>query len=124
MSSFRLPPECQEALGMKNGAIPDRHISASSHWDNYYEAWQGRLDHKGTWKAGSWSSRDNDIHQWLQIDLRSPYMKVTRIATQGRNAHDQWVTRFTLWYSNDSKIFQSHKEAGTTTEKVNITLHL
>ena len=108
---------------MRNGAIPDRQISASSHWDNYHAAWQGRLDYKGTWKAGSWSSRRNDIHQWLQIDLYSPYMKVTGIATQGRNGHDQWVTRYTLWYSNDGRNFQPHKEAGERTEKVNITLY-
>ena len=105
---------------MKNGAIPDRQISASS---DYHAAWQGRLDYKGTWKAGSWSSRRNDIHQWLQVDLYSPYMKVTGIATQGRNGHNQWVTRYTLWYSNDGRNFQPHKEAGERTEKVNITLY-
>ncbi|XP_022809604.1 uncharacterized protein LOC111346591 [Stylophora pistillata] len=110
--------ECQEALGMKNGAIPDRQISASSRWDVHHDAWQGRLDYKRQWKAGSWSSRFNDRNQWLQIDLFTPYMKVTRIATQGRNKHDQWVTRYTLWYSNDGKIFQPHKEAGEPKEKL------
>lgn len=81
--------ECQKALGMKNGAIPNRQISASSRWDVHHDAWQGRLDYKRIWKAGSWSSRSNDRNQWLQIDLFTPYMKVTRIATQGRNKHDQ-----------------------------------
>ena len=105
---------------MKNGAIPNRKISASSRLDVHHDAWQGRLDYKRVWKAGSWSSRFNDRNQWLQIDLFTPYMKVTRIATQGRNKHDQWVTRYTLWYSNDGKIFQPHKEAGKPKEKVNI----
>ena len=108
---------------MKSGTIPDRQITASSHWNSNYAPWQGRLDYKRTWKGGSWASRVNDIHQWLQVDLYSPYMKVTGIATQGRNGYDQWVTRYTLWYSDDGKHFQPHKEAGEPTEKVNITLY-
>lgn len=114
------PSECQRALGMKNGAIPDGQISASSHWNANHAAIQGRLDYEGTrLKAGSWSSRYNNNNQWLQIDLYSEYTKVTRIATQGRNRHSQWVKLYKLQYSKDGKYFLFYKEPGKSADKVN-----
>ena len=62
--------ECQEALGMEDGAISDAQISASSQWDANHAAKQGRLHFQAvSGKAGSWSAQFNDLNQWLQIDL-------------------------------------------------------
>ena len=111
--------ECQEALGMENGAISDGQISASSEYSDNNAANQGRLHFKGTSnKAGSWSAKNNDANQWLQIDLGVQYTSVTRVATQGRNGADQWVKTYKLQYSNDGEAFQYYKEQGQTTEKV------
>ena len=34
--------ECERALGMQSGKIPDHHITASSHFDNAVSAYNGR----------------------------------------------------------------------------------
>ncbi|XP_020614679.1 MAM and LDL-receptor class A domain-containing protein 1-like [Orbicella faveolata] len=59
--------ECQKDLGMENGEISDRQITASSQLDASHAATQGRLNLKATGnKAGSWSALSNDPSQWLQ----------------------------------------------------------
>ena len=105
---------------MENGTISDGQISASSQWDAGYAASQGRLHFKGISKeAASWSSAENDLHQWLQVDLGSQYTKVTRVATQGRNDHSQWITKYKLQYSNDGVNFRYYRVQGETADKVN-----
>ncbi|KAL9987513.1 hypothetical protein ACROYT_G001835 [Oculina patagonica] len=106
--------ECQETLGMENGAIPDEQISVSSQLDANHSAVQGRLQ----CEAGSWSAGSNDVNQWLQIDLGSQYTEVSRLATQGRSDAAQWVTSYKLRYSNDGVNFQYYREQGQTADKV------
>ena len=104
---------------MENGGIPNNRISASSEWNYKYAVSQGRLNFQETAiKGGSWATRANDYNQWLQIDLDKPGEIVTRVATQGRNwnvhsgwrSHGQWVTKYTLQYSNDCVSFHDYKE--------------
>jgi len=107
---------------MESGAISDKQIKASSQWDSNHAPFQGRLHFQGiSFKAGSWSAGKNDLHQWLQVDLGSQYSKVTRVATQGRNAYNQWVTKYKLQYSNDGVTFQYYRERGETVDKVQYT---
>ena len=104
---------------MKNNAISDGHIIASSEFDFNHAAIQGRLNFKKTvTKAGSWSAATNDVHQWLQIDLGSLYTKVTRVITQGSDGHDQWVTKYKLQYGDDGVNFQYYREQGQNVDKV------
>ena len=85
---FTMSSECQEALGMEDGAISDAQISASSQWDANHAAKQGRLH-------------------------CNQHAKVTRVATQGRNAaYSQWVTKYKLQYSDDGVNFQYYQENG------------
>ena len=105
--------ECQEALGMEKGAITDGQISSSSQLDANHEASQGRLNLKG-----SWSAYANDAKQWLQIDLGSNPVTVTRVATQGSNLKSQWVINYTLKYSDDGLNFQLYKQQGQSEHKV------
>jgi len=108
---------------MENGAIRDEQISASSQWDSNHAAIQGRLYFQATSsKAGSWSARTNDVNQWLQIDLRKQQTNVTRIATQGRDGHNQWVISYKLQYSDDGQNFHYYREQGQTTDKVKTLL--
>ena len=99
---------------MENGAISDGQISASSQFDANHAAKQGRLH----CKVGSWSAGDTNLHQWLQVDLGSQYIKVTRVATQGRHDYPQWVTKYKLQYSNDGVNFHYYREQGQTAAKV------
>ena len=102
---------------MESYVISDGQISASSQWDNNHAAIQGRLNFKaGSGKRGGWSSKLNDVNQWLQIDLGDPNTDVTGLATQGRNAHSQWVTKYKMQYSVDGINFQYYVEQGA--EKV------
>ena len=103
---------------MENRAISDAQISASSQRDDNHAAKQARLRVKvdGN-KSGGWSARRDDFNQWLQVDLGS-YTTVTRVATQGRSGHDEWVTKYGLQYSDDGDIFHFFEEAGGSSAKV------
>ena len=102
---------------MESYVISDGQISASSQWDVNHAAIQGRLNFKaGSGKQGGWSSKHNDVNQWLQIDLGDPNTDITGLATQGRNAYSQWVTKYKMQYSVDGTNFQYYVEQGA--EKV------
>ena len=105
-------------LGMENGAISDAQISASSQWDDNHGPHRARLNRRrfGN-KRGAWSSLNNDIYQWLQVDLAT-YTTVTRIATQGRSDLNQWVTKYRLQNSEDGVNFHFYKALGQDSPKV------
>ena len=108
---------------MENGAISDGQISASSQLDSSHAVTQARLHFKATaGKAGSWSARNNDVNQWLQIDLGSRHSSVTRVASQGRNDSLQWVTKYKLQYSHDGVNFQYYREQGQSVAQVKYML--
>ena len=103
---------------MESGLIEDSQISASSQFDVNHAAIQGRLNFLAAGgKAGSWSSRTNDIKQWFEVDLVS-YTRVTQIVTQGRNAFDQWVTKYRLQYSGEGVTFYYYQLPGHSSPKV------
>ena len=100
---------CTAALGMALGTITDAQISASSKLDNTHSAAQARLHSKAEGsKFGAWSALENDHHPWLQIDFGSS-TKITRLATQGRNGFNEWVTRYTLEFCEDGVNFHRYK---------------
>ena len=106
---------------MRNGAITDAQIRASSEWDSDHAAVHGRLNFKAFGlpkRSGSWSAGINNRYQWLQIDLRSPYIKVTRVATQGRADHSQWVTKYVLQYSSNGRSYLYYGQQGQFVAKV------
>ena len=105
---------------MANYAIPNGQVKASTEYDGNHAAIQGRLYYKAiSGKAGSWSARTNDVNQWLQVDLGSEFIRVRGVASQGRNAYNQWVTKYKLQYSNDGVHFQYYWGEGTEKVKNN-----
>lgn len=115
---FVLNTGCSAPLGMESRLIKDSQITASSQWDGNHAAIQARLNFlKRGHKRGGWSSRWNNANQWIQVDLRS-YTKLTSIATQGRNGHSQWVTKYKLQYSDDGVNFLYYKVPGQSSAKV------
>ena len=106
---------------MESGAISNSQMSASSQWSHKESAHYGRLHVKETQNnAGGWVALTNDENQWLQIDLNNRYIKITRVATQGRNIR-YWhcrVTKYHLTYSNDGINFYFYKERGYNEAKV------
>ena len=103
---------------MENGAISDAQISASSQCHDNNGPHRARLNRKQEGKKkGAWSSLNNDIYQWLQVDL-GKYTTVTRIATQGRSDLSQWVTNYRLQYSEDGVNFHLYKALAQDSAKV------
>ncbi|XP_022795118.1 uncharacterized protein LOC111333762 [Stylophora pistillata] len=110
--------ECSGPLGMESQHIQDAQITASSEYDRNHAAIQGRLNFKaGGGKQGGWSARQNNGNQWMQVALGS-YTKLTSIATQGRNAHNQWVTAYKLQYSDDGVNFYYYKSPGQSSPTI------
>lgn len=96
---------------MENNAISDGQISVSSQTDDDHSANQARLHFKiSSINRAGWTALKNDLNQWLQVDLGA-YTIVTRVATQGGKSVSQWVTKYTLQYSDDRFIFQPYQEA-------------
>lgn len=49
-----------------------------------------------------------DRSPWLQVDLRAR-MEVTAIATQGRHGSHDWVTSYTLLYSDSGSVWKQYR---------------
>lgn len=86
---------CNGVLGLQNGRLKKKQITASSSWPGLY-TWRARLHH-----SQAWCARYNNHNQWLKFDFLRP-TKVTGIALQGRSNVHQWVTRFLLHSSLDN----------------------
>ena len=111
---------CSAPLGMDNQLklIKDVQISASSEWNGDHAAIQGRLNflaHQR--KKGGWSAKHNNVNQWIQVDLLTK-TTVTQMATQGRNACNQWVKKYRMQYSDDGVNFSFYQTPGQNFPKV------
>ena len=96
-------------IGLQNYRIKNAAITASSQWDQNHAPWLARLHRSRRGRfMGAWSSRRNDYKQWLQVDMGRS-MKVTGIATQGRQDADQWVTAYYVYISSDGVNFAKVK---------------
>ena len=103
---------------MENQAISDAQVTASSQMDNTHSAREARLHSKSDGnQRGGWVAFRNDLNQWLQVDLGT-FTRVTRVATQGRDGYDQWVTKYRLQYSDDGDTFHSFKVININSAKV------
>ena len=96
---------------MESSAISDGQITASTVRDVNHASFQGRLHYLAIpGKAGSWSAKFNNLDQWLQIDLGNQLIKITGLATQGRNNFGQWVTKYKVQYSDDGANFRYYSD--------------
>ena len=111
---------CNQPLGMQNGRLKARQLSASSSFDVNHGPWNARLHfrRRGA-RKGAWCARHNTRYQWLQVDFGRA-MRVVKIATQGRQDYGQWVTQYYLSYSQDGAHFaevkiNSHRRVSSNT---------
>ncbi|XP_015747560.1 PREDICTED: lactadherin-like [Acropora digitifera] len=124
-SSSLICEECRiQPLGMENKEIPNRAVTASSTWKSHAgcEPWQARLNNaQGPGTSGSWCALQNNIGEYLQIDLGKERV-VNKIATQGRpsTVYFQWVTSYKLLFSSDGanwneyqNVFTANSDRGT-----------
>ena len=108
--SQNVGPRCDKPLGMKNGRIHANQLTAASIWDRNHGANNARLHWRRTGaRTGAWSARNNNHYQWLQVDFKR-YMRIVKIATQGRQDARQWVTKYYVRYSQDCAHFADYEE--------------
>ena len=109
-SLFIIADKCDVPLGIQDGRITQSMLTASSMYNRYYGPWSARLQARNHGAIrGGWLARVNNNRQWLQIDLGAKSV-VKRIATQGRYDANQWVTSYTVSYSNNGVRFYPYRE--------------
>ena len=89
---------CADPLGMEDGRIEDSQITASSQHSISVAPKYARLNHITS--EGGWAVSHSDSDRWIQVNFNVPRM-ISGIILQGKLAHDQWVTKYTVAYSND-----------------------
>ncbi|KAK2554621.1 EGF-like repeat and discoidin I-like domain-containing protein 3, partial [Acropora cervicornis] len=100
---------CFQPLGLQNGRLPNSKITASSELNNNLAAWLGRLGRqKQGAKGGAWCAQLNNHYQWIKFDFSRP-MKITKIATQGRQDYNYWVSKFLVTSSLDGVHWQTYR---------------
>ncbi|XP_066014963.1 zinc metalloproteinase-disintegrin-like atrase-A [Pocillopora verrucosa] len=97
--------DCVEPLGMQNGEIKDRQITASSVRGQEL-AYYARLRGKKYWCAKAKSKTE-----YLQVDL-GKVKTVSKILMQGRGNWYDWVTGFFLYYSSDGQRWKTYSASG------------
>ena len=101
---------CSLPLGLESGQVPDTAFSASSVAGSKNGPERARLNKRTDSKgSGGWAAKENNDSQWLQIDL-GELVRVTKVATQGRQDAGHWVTQFSLSYSLDGTHWAEYKE--------------
>ncbi|XP_068726462.1 lactadherin-like [Montipora capricornis] len=105
---------CDVPLGMQDGRITPSMLTASSMINHYYGPWSARLRARthGS-KRGGWVAKYRNANQWLQIDL-GVKSRVKRICTQGRYDANQYVTAYTVSFSEKADKFVPYKEGRKT----------
>ena len=100
---------CNKPLGLQNRRLPNSRITASSEVNQFHAARLGRLGQvkRGRY-VGAWCARHRNHNQWLKVDFGRP-MKITSVATQGRQDTNQWVTSFYLSSSQDNVHWEMYK---------------
>ena len=99
---------------MQDGRITPSMLTASSMINHYYGPWSARLRARthGS-KRGGWVAKYRNANQWLQIDL-GVKSRVKRICTQGRYDANQYVTAYTVSFSEKGDKFVPYKEGRKT----------
>lgn len=70
--------------------------------------------------GGGWSPQLTDRSPWLQVDLRAR-MEVTAVATQGRLGSHDWVSSYTLLYSDSGSVWKQYRNEDRVA--VSLSLH-
>lgn len=101
---------CNQPMGLQSGRLNNRLVTASSQWDKYHGSFLARLNwgRRGRY-MGAWSAKHNNRYQWLQLDFGKA-AKIIRLATQGRQDADHWVTQYYVKHSLDGIRFVEYKE--------------
>ena len=97
--------------------VPDSSFSATSEFNDYLAAYNGRLNGDKSWAPQG----NGDPNDYLQIDLGYKFI-ICAVATQGNPALEspaqEWTTKYKIQLSLDGTTFDTYKE--NNTDKVGI----
>ena len=89
---------------MQDGGIQDSAITASSYYRARSAPSRGRLHlavpDQLMGFTGGWCQYPSQYYQWLQVDF-GHVASVGKVATQGKQEFDFWVTKYFLTYRRD-----------------------
>ena len=87
---------------MEDGRIQDSQLSVSTYQGGINSEKSARLNMPAITgvSGGAWRADIEDSNPWIQVDFLRP-VTVTGVITQGRDAKDQWVTKYKIKYSDD-----------------------
>lgn len=109
-SIYFVEGKCDVPLGMEDYRVPDQLITASSFYTYYCAPRNARLHQRRVGRlGGAWCVKRSDKRQWLKVDFGG-LTRVCRIATQGRQNSDQWVTSYYVSSSIKGYRFVTYKE--------------
>ena len=114
------PPKkvCEDELGMQDKTISDGAITATSYDSSSLEPKYARLFYKAeNGHLGGWCAKDNQPGHFVKVDF-SKAVKINRVALQGRQDANHWVTSYTLSYSQDDGIYTAY-ENGKVSIQIN-----
>ena len=99
-----------KAIGVQNNSVPDSSMTASSYYDSYHNASNGRLHGNYGWQPRTRFNPDD----YLQIDLGTAHV-ICAVATQGAgpvlSVYDkEWVTEYKLNYSMGQSDWTTYQE--------------
>ncbi|CAJ1058485.1 coagulation factor VIII isoform X1 [Xyrichtys novacula] len=114
---------CSLPLGLEKShsfAIPDKNITASSHYSYLLRRWEphlARLHLEGS--VNAWRPKNNNPHEWLQVDLGT-VKRITGVITQGARSMltQMMVTEFSVTFSRDGRSWSSVLEESSQREKI------
>ncbi|KAA8588858.1 hypothetical protein FQN60_010203 [Etheostoma spectabile] len=111
---------CSLPLGLQKELIPDTSFSASSFYSSLLRNWSpnlARLNLEGG--ANAWRPRNNNPHEWLQVDL-GRVKRITGVLTQGARSllTQMMVTEFSVSVSPDGHSWSSVLEKSSQKEKI------
>ena len=106
--------KCDMPLGLEDRRVPHQMMRASSYYNTYCAPRNARLHQRRAGRdGGAWCAKKSNRGQWVQVDFSADTL-VRRVATQGRQNADQWVTSYYLSFSRDGHRFAPYKEGRST----------
>ncbi|KAL4617566.1 contactin-associated protein-like 5, partial [Arapaima gigas] len=88
-------------------ALPQASFRSSSQFSNSHSPGFAKLNRRDG--AGGWSPQESNKYQWLEIDL-GERTEITAVATQGRYGSSDWVTSYSLMFSDTGRNWRQYRQ--------------
>uniref|UniRef100_A0A672V786 Contactin associated protein family member 5 n=1 Tax=Strigops habroptila TaxID=2489341 RepID=A0A672V786_STRHB len=98
---------CDDALV---SSLPSTALTSSSDLFSTHSPSFAKLNRRDG--AGGWSPLDSNEQQWLQVDL-GDRLEIVAVATQGRYGSSDWVTSYTLMFSDTGRNWKQYRQDDT-----------